>query len=111
MSWAFAAPKLALRRLPSHVSMHPALPCLSFCLSVFLCTAEFYEGHLPCHTPGKDDCNMAASDPRRGPRIAWPKDTTCTAQVRMSRTSLYRNGRNGFPSIHSRAVRPGVLVP
>ncbi|KXZ49121.1 hypothetical protein GPECTOR_23g50 [Gonium pectorale] len=41
---------------------------------------EYYEGHLPCGTPGKDACNMAANDPRRGPRIAWPKDTTCTAQ-------------------------------
>ncbi|KXZ52862.1 hypothetical protein GPECTOR_8g244 [Gonium pectorale] len=41
---------------------------------------DYYEGHLPCGTPGKDSCNQAANDPRRGPRIAWPKDTTCTAQ-------------------------------
>ncbi|KAG2426253.1 hypothetical protein HXX76_013011 [Chlamydomonas incerta] len=41
---------------------------------------DFYEGHLPCGTPGADACNQAAGDPRRGPRIVWPKDTTCTAQ-------------------------------
>lgn len=47
---------------------------------------EYYEHHLPCGTPGKDMCNLAPDSPVRSSRIAWPKDTTCTAQVRRRRT-------------------------
>lgn len=43
---------------------------------------DYYEHNLPCGTPSLDTCNLAPNDARRGRRIAWPKDTTCTAQVR-----------------------------
>lgn len=52
-------------------------PCCLLCM-----TGEYYEHHLPCGTPSKDSCNIAPNSPLRGRRIAWPKDTTCTAQVR-----------------------------
>ncbi|GIL78846.1 hypothetical protein Vretifemale_8211, partial [Volvox reticuliferus] len=59
---------------------------------------EFYEAHLPCYDPKRDNCNLAANDPRRGPRIAWPKDTTCTAQfaaalARAARSPWFRRLR------------------
>ncbi|GIL90619.1 hypothetical protein Vretifemale_18404, partial [Volvox reticuliferus] len=59
---------------------------------------DYYEGTLPCGTPGLDSCNLAADSPRRGPRIAWPKDTTCTAQfaavmARVARSPLFRRFR------------------
>ncbi|PNH05619.1 Endoglucanase D [Tetrabaena socialis] len=70
-----------------------------FCIAKPNTTAgEYYENHLPCGTPGLDSCNFAANDARRGPRIAWPKDTTCTAQfaaamARAARSPWFRTFR------------------